>query len=45
MGGEALGPVKVVRSSIGGHQDQEAEVDGLVSKGRMEGVGIFWRGN
>jgi hypothetical protein len=32
MGGEALGPVKVLCPSIGDCQDQEAGVDGLGSR-------------
>jgi hypothetical protein len=34
MGGEALGPVKVLCPSIGEFQVQEAGMGGLVSKGR-----------
>jgi hypothetical protein len=45
MGGEALGPVKVLCPSIGGYQGQEAGVDGLVSRGRGEEIGGFVRGN
>jgi hypothetical protein len=41
MGGEALGPVKVLCLSIGEGQGQEAGVDGLVSRGRGEGMGVF----
>jgi hypothetical protein len=41
MGGEALGPVKVLCSSIGDCQDQEAGVGGLMSRGRGEGMGVF----
>jgi hypothetical protein len=36
MGGEALGPVKVLCSSIGECQGQEAGVGGLVSRGSGE---------
>jgi hypothetical protein len=43
MGGEALGPVNVLCPSIGECQDQEAEVGGLVSRGKMEGIGDFQR--
>jgi hypothetical protein len=39
MGGEALGPVKVLCPSIGDCQGQEAGVGGLGSKGRVEGIG------
>ena len=45
MGGEALGPVKVLCPSIGECQGQEAGVGGLVSSGRGEGMGDFRRGN
>jgi hypothetical protein len=34
MGGESLGPVKVLCPSIGECQGQEAEVGGLGSRGR-----------
>jgi hypothetical protein len=43
MGGEALGPVKVLYPSIGECQGQEAGVCGLVSSRRWEGIGIFGR--
>jgi hypothetical protein len=39
MGGEALGPVKVLCPSIGECQGQEAGVVGLVSTGWGEGTG------
>jgi hypothetical protein len=42
MGGEALGPVKVLCPSIGECQGQEAIVDGL---GKGGGIGDFQRGN
>ena len=45
MGGEALGPVKVLCSSVGDFQGQEAGVGGLVSRGEGEGIGGFQRGN
>jgi hypothetical protein len=45
MGGEALGPVKVLCPSIGECQGQEVEVCGLVSRGREEGIGDLRRGN
>ena len=45
MGGEALGPVKVLCPSIGECQGQKAGVGGLVSWGRGERIGGFWRGN
>jgi hypothetical protein len=45
MGGEVLGPVKVLCPSIGECQGQEAGVGGLGSRGRAERIGDFWRGN
>ena len=45
MRGEALGPVKALCPSKGECQGQEAEVGGLVSRGREEGIGGFQRGN
>ena len=36
MGGEALGPVKVLCPSVGECQNQEAGMGGLVSRGREE---------
>jgi hypothetical protein len=42
MGGEALGPVKVICPSIGACQDQEAGMARLVNREGMEG---FQRGN
>jgi hypothetical protein len=44
MGGEALGPVKALCSSVGECQDREAGVGGLVSRGRGEGIGGFSEG-
>ena len=41
MGGEALGPVKVLWPSIG--ECQEAGVGGLGSRGREERLGDFRR--
>jgi hypothetical protein len=41
MGGEALGPVKVLCPSIEECQGQEAGVGGLVSRGSGEGEGVF----
>jgi hypothetical protein len=41
MGGEALGPVKVLCPTIGECQGQEAGVGGLVSRARGEGRGVF----
>jgi hypothetical protein len=41
MGGEALGPVKVLCPSIGDCQGQEAGVGGLVSRGRGRDMGDF----
>jgi hypothetical protein len=45
MGGEALGPVKVLCPSIGECQSQEVGVGGLVSRVREEGIEGFQRGN
>ena len=45
MGGEALGPVKILCPSIGECQGQEAGVHVLVSRRRGEGMGDFWKGN
>ena len=44
MGGEALGPVKVLCPSVGECQDQEAGVGGLVSRGMGERIGGFRKG-
>ena len=44
MGGEALGPVKVLVPSIGVCPGQEARVSGLESRGQGEGIGNFQRG-
>ena len=43
MGGEALGPVKVLCPRIGECQGQEVGVGGLVSRGSGEGIGDFPR--
>jgi hypothetical protein len=45
MGGEALGPVKVLCTLIGECQGQEAGVGGLGNREREEGIGDFWRGS
>ena len=45
MGGEAFGPVKALSPSVGECQGQEAGMGKLVSRGRGEGIGNFWRGN
>ena len=49
MGGEALGPVKVLCPSIGESQCQEAGVGGLRSREREEREEIFgweyWKGD
>ena len=45
MGGEALGPIKVLCPSIGECQGQDAGVGGLGSRGREEGIGGFQREN
>ena len=44
MGGEALGLVKIICSSIGKCQGQEAGVGGLGSRGRGKRIGDFRRG-
>jgi hypothetical protein len=41
MGGEALGPVKIICPSIGECQGQEVGVGELVSRGRGEGMRVF----
>jgi hypothetical protein len=45
MGGEVLGPLKVLLPSIGEYLGQEAEEGGLGSRGRGKGIGNFQRGN
>jgi hypothetical protein len=45
MGGEALGPVKVLCPSIGECQGQEVGVGGLLSRGKGERIEDFQRGN
>jgi hypothetical protein len=44
MGGEALGPVKVLCPNIGEYQGQEGGVGGLGSRGRGKGIEDFQRG-
>ena len=44
MGGETLGPVKVLYLSIGEHQGHEAGVGGLANKGRGRGNRGFSEG-
>jgi hypothetical protein len=44
LGGEALGPVKVLCPSIGKCQGQEAGVGGLVCRGSGEEIGCFLEG-
>ena len=39
------GPVKASCPSVWKCQDREAGVGELVSRGREEGIGDFWRGN
>jgi hypothetical protein len=39
MGGEALGPVKVLCPNVGRCQGQVAGVGGLVSRWKVEGMG------
>jgi hypothetical protein len=41
---ERPGPVKVLCPSVGECQGQEAGVGGLVSRGRGNGMGVFFRG-
>jgi hypothetical protein len=45
MGGEALGPVKVLCPSARECQSQEVGVGDLGSREREEGIGDFWREN
>ena len=45
MGGEALGPVKVLCPSVGECKGQEVGVGGLLSRGKGEGIEGFQRGN
>jgi hypothetical protein len=45
MGGEALGPLKVLCPTIGECQGQEAGVGGLVSRRMGEGIGEEKLGN
>jgi hypothetical protein len=44
MGGEALGPVKVLCPNIGECQGQEVGVSGLLSRGSGEEIGGFGGG-
>jgi hypothetical protein len=44
MGGEALGPMKVLCPSVGECQGQEVEVDRLGSRGGGEEIGDFSEG-
>ena len=45
MGGEALGPMKVLCPSIGECQGQEAGVGGLGSKAKGKRIRDIWREN
>ena len=45
MAGEALDPVKALSPSVGECQGLEAGTDGLVSRGRWEGIKGFQRVN
>jgi hypothetical protein len=45
MGREALDREKALCPSIEEYQGQEAGVGRLMSRGRGEGIGGFWRGN
>jgi hypothetical protein len=42
MRGEALSSVKALSPSVGECQGQEADVGGLVSRGREVGIGVFF---
>ena len=44
MGGEALGPVKVLSPDVGECQGQEAGVGWLGNRGRGKGIGRFSEG-
>jgi hypothetical protein len=43
MGGKALGPMKALCPSVGECQGQEVGVGGLMSIGRGDRIGSFWR--
>ena len=45
VGGEALGPVKILCPSIGECMCQEAGMGGLGTRRRGENIGDFQRGN
>ena len=45
MGGEALSPVKALCPNVGEFQGRKAEVGGLVSRQRGNGIGGFLRRN
>ena len=45
MGGEALGPVRVLCLNIGEYQGQEVGVGVLVSRGMEDRIGGFQMGN
>ena len=45
MGGEVLGPVKALCSTVGECQGKEEGVGRFVNKGRGDGIGGFLRGN
>ena len=45
MGGEALGPVKVLCPSIKECLGQETGVSELETRAKGERIGDFWRGN
>ena len=44
MEGESLGPEKAQCPSEGECQDREVGVGGLVSRGKGDRIGGFWRG-
>ena len=45
IGGEALGPVKVLCPSVGECQGQEVDMGGVGKRGRGKRIGDFQRGN
>jgi hypothetical protein len=45
VGGDALGLVKAQCPSVEECQDREAGVGRLVSNGREDEIGDFWKGN
>jgi hypothetical protein len=45
MRGDTLGLERALCPSVGECQHREAGVNGLVSRWRRDGIGVFWRGN